>query len=155
MCPIGLQLTLDGLLSGFEFEKQKFMKYTNDDFEVMAGRYVAENLDTTSIPYEHGFIKGFVAECIHLQNLQQTDVGGSLPIDWVVLREKYFSECTVKDSVDGLKVRIDFAPHNLFQWFKKEIQQGELISHNVKVFMKLWQLKNLPLATEVHYLFKD
>lgn len=54
------------------------------------------------------------------------NVSGSLPhqVDWVVLRQKYFSDCVVKDSVDGLKLRIDFAPHDLFQWFKKEVEAG-------------------------------
>lgn len=57
--------------------------------------------------------------------LQQTDVSGSLPqVDWKVLRQKYFSECVVKDTVDGPKLRIDYAPHDLFEWFKREIQFG-------------------------------
>ena len=45
-------------------------------------------------------------------------------LDWVILREKYFSDCVVKDSVDGQKLRIDFSPHDLFQWFKKEVEAG-------------------------------
>ena len=51
-------------------------------------------------------------------------ISGSLPneIDWVILRQKYFSDCVVKDSVNGLKMRIDYAPHDLFEWFKREIQ---------------------------------
>ena len=44
-------------------------------------------------------------------------------IDWAALREKFFKECTSKDSIDGVKVKIDIAPHDLFEWFKKEIEK--------------------------------
>jgi len=40
-------------------------------------------------------------------------------IDWVILRELFFSDCTRKDS-DGC-VKVDLAPHDLFNWFKKQI----------------------------------
>lgn len=58
-----------------------------------------------------------------LQKLEQKGVNGSNPpLDWTILRQKYFSDCTVKDSVNGQKLRIDYAPHDLFEWFKREIQ---------------------------------
>ena len=43
-------------------------------------------------------------------------------IDWNALRTKYFAECTINDSVDGQKVRIDYAPHDFFEWFKRNLK---------------------------------
>jgi hypothetical protein len=42
-------------------------------------------------------------------------------IDWKEFREKFFKECTKIDSMDGRMVKIDITPHNLFEWFKKEM----------------------------------
>lgn len=70
-------------------------------------------------------IKSTVDDLFSQQNGAKPIVSGSLPqVDWVIMRQKYFSDCVVKDSVDGLKLRIDYAPHDLFEWFKKEIQLG-------------------------------
>lgn len=38
-----------------------------------------------------------------------------------VLRNKFFKECTQRDSIDGVKFRIDIAPHDLFEWFVKNM----------------------------------
>lgn len=38
-----------------------------------------------------------------------------------ILRNKFFKECTQKDSIDGVKFRIDIAPHDLFEWFVKNM----------------------------------
>jgi len=40
-------------------------------------------------------------------------------IDWKAMRNKFFNQCTIKGS-DGM-VRISFAPHDLFEWFKRNI----------------------------------
>lgn len=45
-------------------------------------------------------------------------------IDWEILREKYFKECTYTPefwSEVGLK-KINLAPHDLFEWFRKNIE---------------------------------
>ena len=56
------------------------------------------------------------------QNNGNPIVSLSLPTpDWRSFRVKYYKECTMRDSVDGRKVRIDFTPHDLFEWFKKEL----------------------------------
>lgn len=49
------------------------------------------------------------------------DISKLFDTDWKSLRNKFFKECTQKDTVDGQKVRIDYAPHDLFEWFKKEL----------------------------------
>jgi len=46
-------------------------------------------------------------------------------IKWNKLRTKYFKECVWHDSMDGNKIRIDYAPHDLFEWFKREITTSE------------------------------
>jgi hypothetical protein len=40
-------------------------------------------------------------------------------MDWDKLREKYFEECTEKDNT-GIP-RVNLHPHNLFEWFKRNI----------------------------------
>jgi hypothetical protein len=44
--------------------------------------------------------------------------------DWKKLREEYFNDCVVKDSVDRNKIRIDYAPHDLFEWFKRKLSES-------------------------------
>lgn len=39
---------------------------------------------------------------------------------WNKLRDKFFKECTKMDSVDGCMIKIDYAPHDLFEWFKRQ-----------------------------------
>ena len=41
--------------------------------------------------------------------------------DWNKLRDKFFKECTKMDSVDGCMIKIDYAPHDLFEWFKRHL----------------------------------
>jgi hypothetical protein len=41
--------------------------------------------------------------------------------NWPSLRQKFFDECVMK--VDGSTPRIDLAPHDLFEWFKKQIYE--------------------------------
>ncbi len=41
--------------------------------------------------------------------------------DWGKLRDKFFKECTKMDSVDGCMIKIDYAPHDLFEWFKRHL----------------------------------
>lgn len=48
-------------------------------------------------------------------------------MNWAELRKRFFNECTKNDSMDGRMVKIDIAPHDLFEWFKNQIeppQQG-------------------------------
>lgn len=53
-------------------------------------------------------------------------------IDWKLLRKKFFSDCVVKDSMDGLKLRIDYAPHDLFEWFKRELNAPSIDVEGVR-----------------------
>ncbi len=41
-------------------------------------------------------------------------------VDWNKLREKFFSKCTITDSVNGL-ARVCLASHDLFEWFKTQL----------------------------------
>lgn len=45
-------------------------------------------------------------------------------IDWKELRNRYFKECTLKQNEQSLP-KIDFAPHDLFEWFKRNIPSFE------------------------------
>lgn len=48
------------------------------------------------------------------------------PEDWRKLREKYFTECVdrLNKETDGSRIlAFSFAPHDLFEWLKKEIKQ--------------------------------
>lgn len=62
-------------------------------------------------------------ECLKLNIAAQGNKEG---IDWTQLRIKFFAECT--DQTDGLVGKmgelrkINIAPHNLFEWFKKNLQ---------------------------------
>lgn len=42
-------------------------------------------------------------------------------VDWHKIRKMFFMDCVTNDSVDGLKIKINYAPHDLFEWFKKQI----------------------------------
>lgn len=42
-------------------------------------------------------------------------------INWKRLRENYFNEC-VEQNARGMK-RVVIAPHDLFEWFKAEIEE--------------------------------
>lgn len=52
---------------------------------------------------------------------------------WKELREKYYTECTDSDIKLMLRakmtnIKISYAPHDLFEWFKKEIERIELLN---------------------------
>ena len=49
----------------------------------------------------------------------QKEMSENKNIDWVILREMFFSDCTSKDC-DG-KLKVILAPHDLFEWFKNKI----------------------------------
>ena len=48
------------------------------------------------------------------------------------LRKKYFDECTLK--VGGI-LKVDLAPHDLFEWFKRNVLEDDLDSLTKKVFI--------------------
>jgi hypothetical protein len=61
--------------------------------------------------------------------------------DWKQLRDKFFKECTeTYEAGKGLnvlrKVSYNIAPHDLFEWFKKELQAVEAIDASAKEGMK-------------------
>ena len=44
--------------------------------------------------------------------------------DWKELRVKYFDECVNIYTAPGIyKIQVNLAPHDLFEWFKKEINE--------------------------------
>lgn len=50
---------------------------------------------------------------------------------WKELRKKYFDECTFKLSgeiKDILLPKVSMNPHDLFEWFKKEIEKFEYLN---------------------------
>jgi hypothetical protein len=53
-------------------------------------------------------------------------------IDWVKLREKFFDECTEENKDRGTDTqtqirRVNLLPHDLFEWFKRNIQTARKI----------------------------
>jgi hypothetical protein len=49
-------------------------------------------------------------------------------INWKQLREKYFKECThnpmpISTNTDN-PIKINMAPHDLFEWFKRNVQNA-------------------------------
>jgi hypothetical protein len=49
-------------------------------------------------------------------------------INWIKLREKFFQECTMYQST-GIQTtlkKINLAPHDLFEWFKRNIQRQSI-----------------------------
>ena len=48
--------------------------------------------------------------------------------DWTKLREQYFRDCTHRpmptSTNTGGTLKINMAPHDLFEWFKKNINKG-------------------------------
>jgi len=42
-------------------------------------------------------------------------------IDWVELRNNFFNECTTETPREELGKKVNIAPHDLFEWFKREI----------------------------------
>jgi hypothetical protein len=54
-------------LNGLKSEIQQFPQFTADQLEVIAGNQI----NTTSVPYEHGFIKGFVNGGLFVQGLPE------------------------------------------------------------------------------------
>jgi hypothetical protein len=44
-------------------------------------------------------------------------------IDWAELRNNFFNECTTETPRGGIGKKINMAPHDLFEWFKREISE--------------------------------
>ena len=42
-------------------------------------------------------------------------------IDWVELRNNFFNECTTETPREESGKKVNMAPHDLFEWFKREI----------------------------------
>lgn len=76
--------------------------------------WLMENYDTA--PSGEGEIKKAM---LQLKGLYKGE-GEKMAEGWETeLRKQFFKECTMGDFVDGTKIRIDFAPHDLFEWIKK------------------------------------
>jgi hypothetical protein len=46
-------------------------------------------------------------------------------IDWNKLREEYFNECTYRQfPIEKNSVKINMAPHDLFEWFKSKVDSN-------------------------------
>jgi hypothetical protein len=49
-------------------------------------------------------------------------------INWIKLREKFFRECTHEPFSQGTDTgtlkKVNLAPHDLFEWFKRNIQKA-------------------------------
>lgn len=44
-------------------------------------------------------------------------------IDWVELRNNFFKECTTETPREESGKKVNIAPHDLFEWFKREISE--------------------------------
>ena len=44
-------------------------------------------------------------------------------IDWDELRKNFFTECTTETSREESGKKVNIAPHDLFEWFKREISE--------------------------------
>jgi hypothetical protein len=44
-------------------------------------------------------------------------------IDWVELRNNFFNECTTETPREEIGKKVNMAPHDLFEWFKREISE--------------------------------
>lgn len=74
--------------------------------------------DTAFTAYRHD---DAIFLCDKLNDEPQQEVND---INWTELRNRFYDECTKKD---GRMIKIDLAPHDLFEWFKNKIfpQQKE------------------------------
>ncbi len=44
-------------------------------------------------------------------------------INWKKLRDKFFKECTTRCPDPKSLKKVNLTPHNLFEWFKEEINR--------------------------------
>lgn len=44
-------------------------------------------------------------------------------IDWKEIRNNFFSECTTETPREESGKKVNMAPHDLFEWFKREISE--------------------------------
>jgi hypothetical protein len=44
-------------------------------------------------------------------------------IDWVEIRNNFFNECTTETPREEIGKKVNMAPHDLFEWFKREISE--------------------------------
>ena len=44
-------------------------------------------------------------------------------IDWVELRNNFFNECTTETPREEYGKKVNMAPHDLFEWFKRGISE--------------------------------
>jgi hypothetical protein len=80
-----------------------------------------ERLSSNSNKYTGYSSSHFVIDGIMLNKSQQADIikiveADTQHIDIRALREKFFKECVGED------LKVNMSAHNLFEWFKKEIQ---------------------------------
>ena len=61
---------------------------------------------------------------IVLSEVKKNRLGGVSPrIDWVKLRNNFFNECTTETPREESGKKVNMAPHDLFEWFKREISE--------------------------------
>ena len=49
---------------------------------------------------------------------------GVIPrIDWDDLRNNFFNECTTETPREEAEKKVNMAPHDLFEWFRREISE--------------------------------
>lgn len=66
-------------------------------------------------------VTGCILREDQLKHIEKIGLEG---IDWKELRKKFFAECTDNFEKDNVKYPvINLAPHDLFEWFKKELQK--------------------------------
>jgi len=44
-------------------------------------------------------------------------------IDWKEIRNNFFNECTTETPREESGKKVNMAPHDLFEWFKREISE--------------------------------
>lgn len=57
------------------------------------------------------------------ENTETTASDSPRIIDWKELRNNFFNECTTETHREESGKKVNMAPHDLFEWFKREISE--------------------------------
>lgn len=84
------------------------------------GRIKALESIGVNSPYVRGKIKAYNNALEDIEELPNED---KTNIDWAELRKNFFTECTTETSREESGKKVNIAPHDLFEWFKREISE--------------------------------
>jgi len=69
------------------------------------------------------FKKEIEADKIKVKQLKRSIEVISSRVDWAKLRDKFFNECTTETPREEFGKKVNMSPHDLFEWFKREISE--------------------------------